>query len=139
MQATASRTRIYRKGPIFREGDDGSTMFVIKSGRVMITKNMYGIMVKIAELGPGDHFGEMSLLEGQPRSATALAETQVEAEVYDSKSLAEVVAADPEFAFGMLRGMSRRLRQIDERLTELVAKGRLPQDEAAKFGQHTMC
>ena len=71
MQATASRTRIYRKGPIFREGDDGSTMFVIKSGRVMITKNMYGIMVKIAELGPGDHFGEMSLLEGQPRSATA--------------------------------------------------------------------
>jgi CRP/FNR family transcriptional regulator/CRP/FNR family cyclic AMP-dependent transcriptional regulator len=137
MQATASRTKTYRKGPIFREGDKGDAMFVIRTGKVKISKNMYGIMVKIAELGPGDHFGEMALIEGVPRSASAIAETTVEADVYDRAALVELIAADPEFAFAMLRGMSRRLRAIDERLTDLVAKGRMPQEEASKFGAHT--
>ena len=139
MQATAGRTKTYRKGPIFREGDEGDLMFVIKSGRVKITKNMYGIMVKIADLGPGDHFGEMSLVEGMARSATAIAETQVEVDTYDRKALTELVSADPEFAFAVMESLSRRLRQIDERLTDLVAKGRLPQEEAVTLGQHTSC
>ena len=139
MQATASRTKLYRKGPIFREGDKGDAMFVIKTGRVRITKNLHGIMVKIADLGPGDHFGEMALIEGVPRSATAIADSQVEADVYDRKALKELVASDPEFAFTMLQEMSHRLRQIDERLTDLVAKGRLPRDEASKFGPNTTC
>ena len=139
MQATACRTKLFRKGPIFREGDKGDAMFVIKTGRVRITKNLHGIMVKIADLGPGDHFGEMALIEGVPRSATAIADSQVEADVYDRKALKELVASDPEFAFTMLQEMSHRLRQIDERLTDLVAKGRLPRDEASKFGPNTTC
>ena len=139
MQETASRTKTYRKGVIFREGDEANTMYVIRSGRVTITKNLYGIMVKIADLGPGDHFGEMALLEGGPRSASAIAETQVEADVYDSKTLAEHISAEPEFAFDMLRGLSRRLRMIDDRVTDLVAKGRLPQEDAARLGHHTPC
>ena len=136
MQKTAWRTKTYLKGPIFREGDDGDAMYVIKSGRVKITKNMYGIMVKIAELGPGDHFGEMSLLEGARRSAFALADTQVELEVLDLGALMERIVEDPEFAFAMLRTMSRRIRQIDERLTDLVARGRLPREEAMRISQH---
>ena len=136
MQGTLSRVKFYSKGPIFREGDEGDVMYVIKSGKVKVTKNMYGIMVTIAELGPGDYFGEMALLEGTPRSASALAETQVEAEVLDREGLTERVASDPQFAFTVLRTMSHRLRQIDERLAELVAKGRLPQEEAMRLSPH---
>jgi CRP/FNR family transcriptional regulator, cyclic AMP receptor protein len=130
----SSTNRFYRKGVIFREGDEGNVMYVIRSGKVKITKNVYGIMVTLAELGPGDHFGEMSLLEEVPRSATAIAETDLEADVLDSKALSDYVATKPEFALKMLRAMSRRLRQIDERLTDLVAKGRLPKDEASAIG-----
>ena len=138
VRQTARRTKYYSKEPIFREGDQGDEMYVIKSGRVVITKNMYGIMVKIAELGAGDHFGEMALLEGTPRSAFALADTPVELEVYDHDALMERIAGDPEFAFAMLRAMSHRLRQIDERLTDLVAKGRLPKEEAWRISGHGM-
>ena len=138
MPEIASKTRIYPKGPIFREGDAGDSMYIIQSGTVEITKNMYGVMVKIAELGPGDYFGEMAFLEGAPRSSTALAKTQVEAEVYDHKALACRIASEPEFAFSMLRAMSHRLRQIDDRLTDLVARGRLPSQEASDLGQHSL-
>jgi CRP/FNR family cyclic AMP-dependent transcriptional regulator len=137
MPELAFRPKVYHKGLIFREGETGDVMFIIKSGAVKITKSMYGIMVTIAELGPGDYFGEMALLEAEPRSTTAIAETQVEVDVLDAKALSKRIAADPEFALSMMRAMSHRLREIDDRLTELVAKGRLPKDEAARFCQHT--
>jgi CRP/FNR family cyclic AMP-dependent transcriptional regulator len=129
--------RTYPRGPIFREGDEGDVMYVIRSGEVKVTKNMYGIMVKIADLGPGDQFGEMALLEGGPRAATAIAKTRVEADVYDRTAVTRRIAAEPEFALSLLRSMSHRLRQVDESLTELVAKGRLPREEAAKLGRNS--
>ena len=139
MQETVSGTKTYAKGPIFWEGDKADSMFVIREGKVKITKNVHGIMVGIAELGPGDYFGEIGLLDGKPRSASALAETRVEVEEYDRKGLAELIVAQPEFAFTMLRAMSKRLRQVDERLADLVAKGRLPKEDAARIGMHTVC
>jgi len=106
-------------------------MFAIQSGKVKITKNIYGIMVAVADLGPGDYFGYMAFFEGNRRSATALAETPVVVEVYDRKALAAHIAAEPEFAFALLREMSHRLKQIDERVSDLVAKGRLEPEGAA--------
>lgn len=137
MKESAVTIRIFPKGPIYREGDAGDAMYAIRSGEVTITKNMYGIMVKLADLGPGHWFGEMALLEGAPRSATAIAETSVEVDVYDLEALTDRIAADPEFALAMMRSMSVRLRRIDERLTDLVAKGRLPKEEAAALREHT--
>jgi CRP-like cAMP-binding protein len=64
--------------------------------------------------------------------------TQVEAEVYDHEALACHIASQPEFAFAMLRAIADRLREIDDRLTDLVARGRLPEEEAATLGQHTV-
>jgi CRP/FNR family cyclic AMP-dependent transcriptional regulator len=135
---TTPRTKYYSRNPIFREGDEGDVMYVIKSGRVKVTKNMYGIMVKIAELGPGDTFGEMALLEGTPRSAFALPDGPVEVEVFDQLALLNHIAEDPEFALNLLRALSHRLREVDERLTNLVAKGRLPKEEATKIGRHAI-
>lgn len=138
VQGTMSGTKTYPKGPIFWEGDEANSMYVIRKGKVKITKNVHGVMVKIAELGRGDYFGEMALLDGVARSASALADTRVELEEYDRQGLAELIAAQPEFAFTMLRAMSRRLRQVDKRLADLVAKGRLPKEDAVGIGKHTV-
>ena len=138
MSVAASTTKIFRKGLIFREGDRGETMYVIRSGKVKITKNMYGIMVRIAELGPGDYFGEMTLLEGVPRSASAIAETPVEVDVLERDTLRARIAAEPELAMTLLKGLSHRLRQIDDKVTDLVARGRLPKEEASAIGQHSL-
>ena len=127
-------TRTYPRGPIYRDGDDGSSMFIITSGKVKITKNMYGIMVAVADLGPCDYFGYMAFFEGERRSATALAETPVIAQEYDRKALAAHIAAEPEFAFALLRAMSHRLKQVDERVADLVATKRLQPEGAAELG-----
>ena len=138
MQGAMSGTKTYPKGPIFWEGDEADSMYVIRKGKVKITKSVHGIMVRIAMLGPGDYFGEIGLLDGVGRSASALAETRVELEEYDREGLAKLIASQPEFAFTMLRAMSKRLRQVDEQLANLVAKGRLPKEDAVGIGMHTV-
>jgi CRP/FNR family transcriptional regulator, cyclic AMP receptor protein len=127
--------RTYSKGPIYRDGDDGASMFIITSGKVKITKNMYGIMVAVADLGPGDFFGYMAFFEGGRRTATALAETPVIAQEFDHKALAAHIAAEPEFAFALLRAMSHRLKQVNERVATLVATKRLQPEGAAELGE----
>jgi hypothetical protein len=57
---------------VFEEGDPGSRMYVIHSGEVRIVKRVGAREVELARLGPGEAFGEMALLERQPRSATAV-------------------------------------------------------------------
>jgi CRP-like cAMP-binding protein len=139
MHGTASRVKTYAKGPIFWEGDAADSMFIIRKGRVKVTKNVLGIMVKLVDLGPGDYFGEIGLLDGLPRSASALADTRVELEEYDRQGFAELIVAEPDFAFTMLRALAKRLRQVDSRLAALVAKGRLPKEDAVGIGMHALC
>jgi len=132
---SASNTKTYPKGLLYRDGDPGDEMFIIRSGQVKISKNMYGIMVSVAELGPGDSFGYMAFFEGEQRSATAIAATRVVVDVYDRKAMAARIAAEPEFAFSLLRAMSHRLKQVDERVADLVAQKRLLPEGAAELGE----
>lgn len=131
-------TRTYRDlEVIFREGEPGSEMYLIKSGKVKITKKMQGIIAKIAVLEPGEFFAEMALFENQPRSATATALGKVELVAYDKATLTESIKEDPALALTMLEAMSRRVRSIDEEVTRLIAKGLLPKEEAEKIRRYT--
>lgn len=121
---------------IFQEGDQADEMYVITSGEVKITKKMLGIMVTLGELRAGDFFGEMALLDAAPRSATAVAVGPVEAVAYDREGLKEKIKVDPDFAMSVMRAMSRRLRNVDQELTKLLAKGRLPSEEAQQIERH---
>ena len=71
----SSLEHLVRKQPsgtvLFREGDRGQTMYVIRSGKVNISKRIGDSEITLAVLGPGEFFGEMALLEGLPRSAGA--------------------------------------------------------------------
>ncbi len=108
---------------LFREGDAGDEMYVVLEGRVMISKFIPGGGEEaLAILDRGDVFGEMSLLDGKPRSADSRAhDGPVTVISFDETILAEVLSMDPHAALQFLqllcRLLCRRLREIDEKLT----------------------
>lgn len=106
---------------ICREGEVSEEMFVIQSGKVRIVKERDGIQVQLAVLEKGDFFGEMSLLEGLPRDASAIAVGPTHVLVMSSGALLVRLRRDPTFAFELLRRLSGRVRALNARL--LVAAG----------------
>jgi len=106
---------------IVREGEETREMFVIDSGQVEIRKEVGGHDVRLALLERGAFFGEMSLLEGLPRSATARARGKTSLLVLRPGSLLLQIRRDPTFAFELLQQMSSRIRSLNEELVFRVA------------------
>jgi CRP-like cAMP-binding protein len=104
----------------FRENEPSASMFVLKKGRVAISKNWHGQSHLVRFLGPGDCFGEMSLLDLGPRSATVTAIESCEAIEISSDLLFEIHMRDPDqytlIQMNMGREVSRRLRDAESRL-----------------------
>ena len=99
---------------IVQRGDAADEMFVIRSGNVEIRRDD-GV---VARLGPGDFFGEMSLLESLPRDADAVALTNVELLVITQGGLLVRLRRDPTFALEMLHSLSGRVRMLNALLAE---------------------
>jgi CRP/FNR family cyclic AMP-dependent transcriptional regulator len=97
---------------IFGEGDAGDKMFVIRSGEVVIEKG--GKVIET--LSPGSIFGEMALIDGSPRSATARAKTACEVAPITEKSFLFLVHETPFFAIAVMRTLADRLRRSGERV-----------------------
>lgn len=107
-------TKQFKKGVvIFKEGTLGSTMYEIKNGTIGIYA-AYGTPneKKLTELEAGRIFGEMAVIEVYPRSATAVALTDAEAEEISTADLQEYFGGRPEKIMEIMRGMSRRLREL---------------------------
>ena len=112
--------KVYSEGElIFKEGDEGNMMYVIQSGRVQITKKTSSGDLTIAILGSGEIFGEMSLFDRLPRSATAAAMDEARILSIDKKKLFQTIDRDPTLVFKTLESMSRRIRRLDEEFTKL--------------------
>lgn len=100
---------------IFRQGDLGTEMYVIHSGEVEIL--LEGDPPdSVALLEKGDFFGEMSLLEHVPRSASARARSGATLLKVDGAMFTDLVRSQPEFAVCIMRRLSRRVRELDRRL-----------------------
>jgi len=97
---------------IFREGDAGRDMFIIKAGEVEITRTVQGKDQRLAVLEEGDFFGEMSILEEEPRMASARAKTDCALLRIDNSTFDQMVRQNPEIPIRMLRKFSRRLREL---------------------------
>ena len=108
---------------VVAEGDAGTEMFIIQEGRVAVTKKVGDADVQLAILERGDFFGEMSLLESLPRSATVRAVGKTRLLAVRSGELLMKIRRDPTFAFEMLQHMSKRIRFLDEELVRLMQKG----------------
>ena len=91
---------------IFREGEEAHELFVIKSGQVRIQLGNR----TLAELSANDVFGEMALIDSEPRSATALAVTDVELVAVSEKQFLFLVGQTPYFALKVMRVLAQRLR-----------------------------
>lgn len=91
---------------IFREGDAANELFVIKSGQVRIQIGNR----TVTELGQESIFGEMALIDNEPRSATATAITDVELVPVSEKQFLFLVSQTPYFALKVMRVLAQRLR-----------------------------
>jgi signal transduction histidine kinase len=103
---------------LLREGDPGDAMYVVISGELDVTKLSGGQEVQLARVGPGTIQGEMSAIEGRPRSASVRAITKVDVLRIPREALLNVFAVEPEAAFSVLRVMSDRLRSTESLLRE---------------------
>jgi CRP/FNR family transcriptional regulator, cyclic AMP receptor protein len=95
---------------IFREGDEAHELFVIKSGQVRIQIGNR----TINELPADSIFGEMALIDGEPRSATAIAMTDVELVPVSERQFLFLVSQTPYFALKVMRVLAQRLRATNK-------------------------
>lgn len=115
--------KLFAKGTIlFREGDTGDEMFIIDSGKVKIFKMVNGVEKVLAILGPSDFFGEMSLLNKKPRSATAETIEDSNVLVINSNTFESMIKNNPEIAIRIMRILARRLDETNIQLTNLLIK-----------------
>jgi CRP-like cAMP-binding protein len=116
-------TRTLSAGEVlFREGDPGETMFVIRTGRVRISKQVRGGVKQLAVLGPGEFFGEMAILSGKPRSATAVALEQVALLEVDATRFEAMITSQSEIAVRFIKKLARRLEDADALITILTKR-----------------
>ena len=97
---------------VFREGDPGNRMFIIREGTVDIVIRGKSV----ATLDSGNIFGEMALIDKNPRSATALAKTDTKLAAIDEDRFMELVKENPRFALRIMSILAARLRRMDEKL-----------------------
>lgn len=114
--------------PVFHAGDPGRSFFLVVAGRVKISLSRHGREVVLAELGPGDYFGELSLIDGRPRSADAIAVVRSEVLELPQDAFFRLLDSNGAVARKLLVELCRRLRDADAQITTLAtvdAAGRI--------------
>ncbi len=114
-------TRLERGDVLFREGEQGDSLYVIGEGKVKLGRTSAdGRENLIAILGPGEMFGELSLFDPGSRTmtATAVAETQLMG--LSNDSLTSLLSGRPEVSKALLAALAKRLRRTNEHLADLV-------------------
>ncbi len=108
---------------IYTEGDLGTTMYIVQSGSVRLFRQSDGTKRVLGVMEKGDFFGEMSILEGLPRTTCAEAEDDVELIEINSMTFDKMIKGNIEIAIRMLRKLSIRLRETERRVEELQTQG----------------
>jgi CRP-like cAMP-binding protein len=113
--------REFPKGAVLcREGDPGHDMFVIQSGRITISKKAGDIEKVLTSLGPGEFFGEMSILNNNPRSATATCAEPSKVLVIDGRTFEAMIRGNAEIALRLIKKLASRLQETNEQIETLL-------------------
>ncbi|HVJ06372.1 MAG TPA: DUF1003 domain-containing protein [Candidatus Saccharimonadales bacterium] len=108
---------------IFNAGDIGDSLYIVRRGRVQVSvEDDLGESIVTGEAEAGDVFGEISMLDGGPRTATAVAVEASELFRLDRENLQELVSSHPHAALDLLTVVGRRLRSTDELLRNRVTR-----------------
>jgi len=120
--AELTRERSYPKGSVILFQDDpGDSLFVLRDGRVKVVLiGEDGREVILGVLEPGAHFGELALIDDQPRSAHVIAMEDAQLLVLRREDFRRRVEANPTVAWALLSELSRRLRRADVKIGGLV-------------------
>jgi CRP/FNR family cyclic AMP-dependent transcriptional regulator len=104
---------------VFDTGESGENLFVIQAGEIEITREGPGGRRTVARLGPGDFFGEVSVVAGRPRSSRAVAVRSTRVLELDRSTLESMCLGQPEIALRMIRILVARLVEAEGRLAAL--------------------
>lgn len=121
--------KVLKKGQVlFREGDTGEEMYVVRQGTIVISKAVTGRVEQVlARLGPGDFFGEMSLFDHSPRSATIQADTDAGLLALDRDNLNLLIEVNPRaaaaFFHSLVQVFIERLRDSGNLVAEVTRWG----------------
>lgn len=105
---------------IVRQGHVGECMYIVQRGRVRVVHEGPAGETPLAVLKPGDVFGEMALFTNAPRSATVKARGKARVLSIDKRGFLKRIHEDPSLAFSILRKMSERIGELDEKVSEFT-------------------
>ncbi len=114
--------RVPKGAVIFRQGDSGNEMFVISEGRVRLTIGTGGHQKEVAVFGPGEFFGELSLLSGAARTATAEAVEDSTLLVIGHDVFKMMMQDDLEIVFRMMDIQGQRLSRTNQPIQDLIQR-----------------
>lgn len=103
---------------VFHEGDDSDACYIVKDGSFRVTReHSDGRAITLATLGPGEIFGELAMLDGDQRSASAEALTDGDLLALPANDVRALLARHPEISLKLVAGLVRRLRAANVRLS----------------------
>jgi hypothetical protein len=108
---------------VYLEGDPGAEMFIVQSGSIRIFRNLAGVEKELSVMEKGDFFGEISVLEGTPRTASARALEDSELIEINSTVFDGMIRGNIEIAVRMLRKLSARLQESNRQLESMMMAG----------------
>ncbi|MDO5288237.1 MAG: Crp/Fnr family transcriptional regulator [Pseudomonadota bacterium] len=126
VQATAVadaviKRRFKRGDVIVEQGKKSDALFILLNGRArVLTSDNRGREVILATLQPGDHIGEMSLIDNEPHSATVRAEVQTDVLMLGRVEFARCLPENTSMAYAVMRGLVQRLRHADRKIESLA-------------------
>lgn len=94
---------------IVREGDPGETLFVVLAGQGKVVRGSK----RVGSVVPGDFFGELSAIDGGPRTASVIPETPMQVLRLFRRTLMSLIEDEPQVSLKLLDGITRRVRQVD--------------------------
>ena len=105
---------------VFRQGEPGGSVYVIRAGKVRVLKDANGRQRMITTLGPGDFFGEMAVVTGRPRTATVEVVEDAELLKVPAGKLQEMVSGTGEVAIRLIRHLAERLEHANRFIDVLL-------------------
>jgi CRP/FNR family cyclic AMP-dependent transcriptional regulator len=127
----AATTRNFKAGEyLFREGDISDTMYVVKEGIISVRKKKSAAYIEIGTIHSKEVLGELSFFDRRPRSASAIAITDVEALEIDFESLDKIYTKVPDYIKTMMAAVAERLRRANDTIRRLQTEVVLEAEDA---------
>jgi len=113
--------RYQKRTVIIEKGEESSILYVLESGRAKVyVADDAGKEIVLRELGPGDHFGELALLGGSPRTASVMTLTDCEARLLTGSVFRDFLAKHPEVALVLIRHLARQVADLTDTASDLA-------------------